>query len=88
MVTTPAVSARRIKANRRNAKKSTGPRTTEGKARSSRNAVTHGIFCQDVVVQDEDRQTFNQLRYELIAEHRPQTITELFLVLQHYSIDG
>ncbi len=32
-----------IEANRRNARKSTGPRTAEGKATSSRNAVTHGL---------------------------------------------
>lgn len=32
-----------IEANRRNARKSTGPRSAEGKAASSRNAVTHGL---------------------------------------------
>ena len=31
-------------ANRRNAESSTGPRTKEGKSRSSRNAVTFGIY--------------------------------------------
>ena len=37
------MSEARIRANRENARKSTGPRSAEGKARSSRNATTHGL---------------------------------------------
>lgn len=38
------VSSRKIEANRQNAQHSNGPKTPEGKAKSSRNAVSHGIF--------------------------------------------
>jgi len=42
------VSERKLKANRENAKKSTGPRTARGKAFSRRNAVKHGLCAKDL----------------------------------------
>lgn len=43
-------SARKVLANRRNALKSTGPRSPEGKARSSRNATKHGFDSSGIVI--------------------------------------
>ncbi len=42
-------SARKIEANRRNARKSTGPKTATGKKRVSRNAIKHGVLFQMAV---------------------------------------
>ena len=39
-------SSCKIEANRRNAQRSTGPKTPEGKAKSSQNSITHGIFVK------------------------------------------
>ncbi len=39
----------RVEANRGNAAKSTGPRSANGKARSSKNATTHGMYADDVM---------------------------------------
>ena len=56
------VSAAKLEANRRNAQKSTGPRTEEGKQRSSFNAVTHGMRAETLVLPVEDPQAFEDRR--------------------------
>jgi hypothetical protein len=48
-----------LKANRENAKRSSGPRTIEGKKRSSLNAFRHGLTGQIVVHTPEDQEAFN-----------------------------
>lgn len=72
-------------ANRRNALHSTGPRTAEGKARSSQNAVTHGLNCAGFIVTEDRRQEFESLRAELIEQHQPVTAAEwqVFQTLLH-----
>lgn len=45
----PRLSAARIRANRNNAKKSTGPKTERGKAYSRRNALKHGLLAKAVL---------------------------------------
>ena len=47
---TDATPSARIQANRLNAMRSTGPRSTEGKARSRRNSLKHGLTGEGVVL--------------------------------------
>ena len=51
-----AISEAKLEANRRNAARSTGPKTDVGKQRSSRNAVTHGLRAENLIMVDEDPQ--------------------------------
>jgi hypothetical protein len=67
-------------ANQENAKKSTGPKTEEGKERSSWNGVDHGL-CGGFVLQPwESRDAFEGLRETLTSEFRPRTFLEMDLV--------
>jgi hypothetical protein len=73
-------SAKQIEANRKNARKSTGPRTAKGKAITKFNAVTHGLQARHVVLPDEDVGKFERLRGELIQELEPRGVGEYRLV--------
>jgi hypothetical protein len=71
---------RQIEANRRNAQKSTGPRTPEGKAKSARNATRHGLLSACPVLPQEDAEAFDQLRLNLHKELCPESQLETLLV--------
>lgn len=58
-------SNKQIKANRANARKSTGSKSSAGKQNSSKNALTHGNYSRDIVLFDEDPQDFDQLLGEI-----------------------
>ena len=60
--------------------RSTGPRTPEGKARSSMNNLRHGLTGTFYVLADESPAKFEDLLTTLIEEHAPVTPTELILV--------
>jgi hypothetical protein len=68
---TMSSEARQI-ANSANALLSTGPRTDEGKARSSQNARKHGLTSAEIVLAFEDREEFEELQSQLNADIRPQ----------------
>jgi hypothetical protein len=72
---TPTSEAQ-IAANRANAKKSTGPRTEEGKARSSINAFRHGLTGRVVVLPEEDLEAYRAFSQELKASLAPETPIE------------
>jgi hypothetical protein len=68
------VSARKIEANRKNALKSTGPKTLRGKASSRINAVKHGLFVRpitDFEALSEDPQEYEDLLNGLWRQYCP-----------------
>ena len=71
-----------IKANRNNAKKSTGPRTDEGKARVAKNALKHGLLARDTVLPGEDPADFDTQLSALEADIQPANSLEFELVRQ------
>ena len=64
-------SERRAAVNRQNARKSTGPRTRSGKARSSQNALRHGLTAERVVLPGEDPVAFEAFRSDLVDHFQP-----------------
>ena len=70
------------RANRENAKKSTGPRTEEGKARSSQNSLRHGLLARDAVLPGEDPAEFDRQLSTLEDDIRPANSLEFALVRQ------
>ncbi len=73
-------SLRQTEANRANAKKSTGPRTPEGKDQSSRNAITHGLTSTRTLIGQEDPIEYHQLRGGLFKDYAPANTQEEVLV--------
>ena len=67
-------------AARINGRKSKGPVTPEGKARSSQNAITHGIHARAVVLSTENAAKYDQLKAEYFAYWQPASIFEADLV--------
>ena len=73
-----------IKANQENAKKSTGPATSEGKQRSSMNAMVHGIFSKIPLLPGENQEQFKLLEDEIIKAYQPTDAMEYHLVQRIY----
>ncbi len=69
----------RAEVNRRNALKSTGPKTSAGKKRSSRNALKHGLCAATACLKTEDKPAFNQFVAELDEELQPRTAIQRIL---------
>src|SRR5579884_3718204 len=74
------ISEAKLAANRANAEKSTGPKSEEGKSRSSRNSFKHGLYSKQLVLPGEDPAELDRLKADLRAEHQPANETEEILV--------
>src|SRR3954463_13811314 len=79
-------SFKQIEANRRNARRSTGPTTTEGKQRSRCNAVRHGLTAETVIGALEDAEDYKAFEAAITAEYDAQSAVERELVLRLASL--
>jgi len=83
------VSLRKVEANRRNALKSTGPKTTRGKVNSRRNALKHGLSSSripDFEALGEDPQEFHELLSGISEQCQPVgRVDQMFVELSAFS---
>src|SRR5450756_2273927 len=79
-------SLKQIEANRRNALKSTGPTTPEGKERSRRNSLRHGLTAETVIAALEDAEDYQAFEASVIADYDAETAVERELVLRLASV--
>ena len=79
-------SFKQIEANRRNARKSTGPVTEAGKQRSRCNAVRHGLTAETVIGALEDAEDYKAFEATIIADYDAQSAVERELVLRLASL--
>jgi hypothetical protein len=73
-----------MRANQKNAQKSMGPTSIEGKKKSSMNAVTHGIFSNIAILPGEDEAFVQKLREDILATYQPEDTMERCLVDRIY----
>jgi hypothetical protein len=78
MSTSPA----RLAANAANAQHSTGPRTPEGKTRSSQNASKHGLTARELVIAPGEQEEFEDLLASFQADVKPQGVIQQILFNQ------
>ena len=83
-------TAAQIEANRRNAQKSTGPKTERGKARARRNAVTHGMTARTImpVLPQEDPKELEDRTQQAITAMKPRNPLEHDLVCRAVRLAG
>src|SRR2546421_13119141 len=77
---------KKIEANRRTARRSTGPTTEEGKLRSRRNAVRHGLTAETIIGALEDAEDYRAFEAAVTADYDAQSAVERELVLRLASL--
>ena len=78
--TTVTNTVDRAEVNRRNAKRSTGPKTPQGKSRSRFNAVKHGCRAQLPILPGEDLGVYQGRLDAWVGKFSPRDDFELYLV--------
>ena len=79
-------SLKQIVANRRNALKSTGPTTPEGKQHARCNAVRHGLTAETVIGVLEDANDYAAFEAAVTADYDAESAVERELVLRLASV--
>src|SRR5947207_1428360 len=80
------ISPKRLAANRKNAKKSTGPRTSKGKQTSSQNSLKHGLCSQSPLLPNECGATYEIFKQEIYQDLHPTTCLQKALFSQAASL--
>jgi hypothetical protein len=79
-----STTEKQAESNRQNAQHSTGPKTAEGKAKVGRNAVKHGLYSNQTVLNSrhhqEDRAEYDRLLQSVTIELLPETSFQHLLV--------
>lgn len=70
---------KQIAANQQNAALSTGPKTKKGKEYSSKNAITHGLLANAVIMHGETINAFDRLQEEIFEDIKPEGAVEMLL---------
>ncbi|MEZ5359170.1 MAG: hypothetical protein R3F48_10115 [Candidatus Zixiibacteriota bacterium] len=77
-------SQKQIEANRQNAKKSTGPKSKQGKSQSAQNSIKHGLYSKQILIQSphysEDPAEYEELYRTLEADLQPRTAFQELLL--------
>ena len=73
------LSDAQLAANKANAAFSTGPRTEPGKSRSSKNALTFGLFTLNDFVRENETEDYTRICTSLWTELSPEGTVEEFL---------
>jgi len=79
-------SYRQIEANRRNALRSTGPKTESGKQVSRCNALRHGLTAETIICALEDADDYKAFEAAITADYDAQSAVERELVLRLASL--
>jgi hypothetical protein len=79
-------SLKQMEANRRNALKSTGPTTPDGKQRSRCNAVRHGLTAETVIAALEDSEDYQAFEAAVISDYDAESAVQRELVLRLASV--
>lgn len=68
---------KQVKANRLNAQHSSGPKTIKGKVTVAQNALKHGIFSKQLVLDDESEEEFEKVREAFHEQFKPEGFLEM-----------